>query len=58
MANTAENEMDPYSLGLLMSSCIFNETLADVCPVKFEKQSAVPRECIIVMIEHYEMIFE
>ncbi|ETN66930.1 cytochrome P450 [Anopheles darlingi] len=38
VANTAENEMDAYSLGLLMSSCIFNETLADVCPVKFEKQ--------------------
>uniref|UniRef100_A0A182K767 Rho-GAP domain-containing protein n=1 Tax=Anopheles christyi TaxID=43041 RepID=A0A182K767_9DIPT len=32
-----ENEVDSFSLGLLFSSLIFNETLADVCPVKFQK---------------------
>ncbi|XP_058062441.1 WW domain-containing protein tag-325 isoform X2 [Anopheles bellator] len=58
VAAIKENEMDSFSLALLMSSCIFNETLADVCPVKFEKLTVIPRECIIVMIEEYELIFE
>ncbi|XP_052889817.1 WW domain-containing protein tag-325 [Anopheles moucheti] len=53
-----ENEVDSFSLGLLFSSLIFNETLADVCPVKFQKLTAVPRECLIVMMEDYEGIFE
>lgn len=50
--------MDSFSLGLLFSSLIFNETLADVCPVKFQKLTAVPRECIIAMMEDYDAIFE
>ncbi|XP_050071858.1 cytochrome P450 4d2-like [Anopheles maculipalpis] len=37
VAAIEENEVDAFSLGLLFSSLIFNETLADVCPVKFQK---------------------
>uniref|UniRef100_A0A182YKF5 Uncharacterized protein n=1 Tax=Anopheles stephensi TaxID=30069 RepID=A0A182YKF5_ANOST len=58
VAAIEENEVDAFSLGLLFSSLIFNETLADVCPVKFQKLTAVPRECIIVMMEDYEAIFK
>uniref|UniRef100_A0A182PZ36 Rho-GAP domain-containing protein n=1 Tax=Anopheles epiroticus TaxID=199890 RepID=A0A182PZ36_9DIPT len=58
VAAITENEVDSFSLGLLFSSLIFNETLADVCPVKFQKLTAVPRECIIAMMEDYDAIFE
>ncbi|XP_053660619.1 WW domain-containing protein tag-325 [Anopheles marshallii] len=58
VAAIEENEVDSFSLGLLFSSLIFNETLADVCPVKFQKLTAVPRECLIIMMEDYEAIFE
>lgn len=57
VADVEENEMDSTSLGILMSSCIFNETLSDVCPQRFEATSAVPRECTRTMIECYEEIF-
>ncbi|XP_062554132.1 rho GTPase-activating protein 15 isoform X2 [Armigeres subalbatus] len=57
VADIEENEMDSSSLGILMSSCIFNETLTDVCPERFETISAVPRECTRTMIEHYDEIF-
>ncbi|XP_052566969.1 WW domain-containing protein tag-325 isoform X2 [Culex pipiens pallens] len=53
-----DNEMDTLSLAMLMSSCIFNETLTDVCPERFETVSAVPRECIITMVDRYDEIFE
>uniref|UniRef100_A0A182SNB0 Rho-GAP domain-containing protein n=1 Tax=Anopheles maculatus TaxID=74869 RepID=A0A182SNB0_9DIPT len=33
VAAIEENEVDSFSLGLLFSSLIFNETLADVCPM-------------------------
>ncbi|XP_055610256.1 WW domain-containing protein tag-325-like isoform X2 [Uranotaenia lowii] len=58
VASHEENEMDTRSLGILLSSCVFNETLSDVCPERFEAVSAVPRECIVTMIENYEEIFE
>ncbi|XP_058451287.1 WW domain-containing protein tag-325-like [Malaya genurostris] len=58
VADIEDNEMDTMSLGILMSSCIFNETLSDVCAERFEATSAVPRECVITMIECYENIFE
>ncbi|XP_058822320.1 rho GTPase-activating protein 15-like [Topomyia yanbarensis] len=58
VADIETNEMDSMSLGILMSSCIFNETLSDVCPERFETISAIPRECVITMIECYENIFE
>ncbi|XP_053670199.1 WW domain-containing protein tag-325 [Anopheles nili] len=53
-----ENEVDSFSLALLFSSLIFNETLADVCPVKFQNLTAVPRECILAMMEDFEAIFD
>ncbi|XP_055635298.1 WW domain-containing protein tag-325-like [Toxorhynchites rutilus septentrionalis] len=57
VAAIKENEMDSVGLGILMSSCIFNETLTDVCPERFETICAVPRECVITMIDNYEEIF-
>ncbi|XP_053697504.1 rho GTPase-activating protein 15 [Sabethes cyaneus] len=57
VAAIEENEMDTMSLGILMSSCIFNETLTDVCPERFETMSAVPRECVVTMMECYDDIF-
>ncbi|XP_021704427.1 rho GTPase-activating protein 15 isoform X1 [Aedes aegypti] len=57
VAAVEDNEMDSTSLGILMSSCIFNETLSDVCPQRFEAISAVPRECTRTMIECYDEIF-
>ncbi|XP_055543470.1 WW domain-containing protein tag-325 [Wyeomyia smithii] len=57
IAAIEENEMDTKSLGILMSSCIFNETLTDVCPERFETTSAIPRQCIVTMMESCNFIF-
>ncbi|XP_058117008.1 WW domain-containing protein tag-325-like [Anopheles ziemanni] len=57
VATIEENEVDTVSLGVLFCSIIFNETLADVCPVRFQQLTVIPKECIIVMIEDYDNIF-
>lgn len=57
VANIEENEVDSVSLSVLFCSIIFNETLADVCPVRFQQLTVIPKECIITMLEHYDHVF-
>uniref|UniRef100_A0AAG5CXG0 Rho-GAP domain-containing protein n=1 Tax=Anopheles atroparvus TaxID=41427 RepID=A0AAG5CXG0_ANOAO len=57
VARIEENEVDSFSLGVLFCSIIFNETLSDVCPERFQQLTIIPRECIMVIIEDYDTIF-